>query len=139
MISYKYNLKTKLLKELFQDPRRSKIPDLFYFNSTRYAICYDNMSILIDNDKVSKEVLLDRLQEKYQDYDIPLFAANPVTEKVILLDYNKKICYLTDLNSGEIVELPVKGVNQVCWIGDNNLLLGTFDKLDSRHKVEEVL
>jgi hypothetical protein len=133
---FKYNLKTKELKELFQDPRRSKIPDLFYLNNTHFAICYDNMSILIDNDKVSKEILLEKLQEKYQVFDIPLIAVNPETEKVLILDYNKRICYLTDLKTGEMEELPSKGVNQVCWIDNNNLLLGTFDKFDNRGKFE---
>ena len=127
---YRYNLKTKALKELFQDPRSSKTPDLFILNSAHFVIGYDKASFFIDNDRVSKEILLESLQEKYKEYDIPQIAVNPETGKVILLDYSKKRCYLTDLNTEEIVELPFQGVYRVCWIDDETLFLGTFNKID---------
>lgn len=131
---YRYNLKTKDLKKLYQDPKNSRIPDLFITNSSKFGIGYDNTFIFINNDRFVKEIQLESLQERYKKNNISQISINPITEKGILLDYLQKKSYLTDLVTGQIEELPFQGVYRALWIDNYNLLLGTFDKIDnSRH------
>ncbi|ADY55468.1 hypothetical protein Sgly_1146 [Syntrophobotulus glycolicus DSM 8271] len=132
---YKYNMKSKTLKELFQVSCTGR-PSFFIQSSTSFYLCYDNMAVLIDNDKVSKKILLSSFQQEYKDLDIPQFAVNPEAGKVLLLDYDKKRGYLADLNMQQITELPVQGVVTGGWLDAKNVLLGTVDKIDERRRFE---
>lgn len=126
---YRYNLKLKELKELFKHPR-ARIPDLFILENAQFALGYDSTAIVSNNDTLLKEIKIESFQQKYKEYEIRQMAVHPETGKLILVVYPNRRGFLTDLNGGEMVELPIQGVYNACWVDNENVLLSTVDKVE---------
>lgn len=123
---YKYNTKNKKSDKLF--PLDGYVQPFSIQDSENFTISDNHRMLTVKNNNISKQILFQEWKEQHSEYESYEIVGNPDNQKLFIFNTMKN-CILTDLNLGNPIELPFKGVYRACWIDNNNLIIGAFDNV----------